>query len=47
MTDLSQLITQDYLDSYARGLNQYVAELRDIVIASREAQVQILGERDE
>jgi hypothetical protein len=40
MSELAQQITQDYLDSYARGLNQYVAELRDIVIASRETQVE-------
>jgi hypothetical protein len=40
MSDLAQQITQDYLDSYARGLNQYVAELRDIVIASRETRVE-------
>jgi hypothetical protein len=34
--DLAQQIAQDYLDAYADGLNQYVAELREIVIASRE-----------
>jgi hypothetical protein len=36
MSEFAQHITQDYLDAYANGLNQYVAELRDIVIASRE-----------
>jgi hypothetical protein len=38
MTELAQHIAQDYLDVYAQGLNQYVSELRDIVIASRETQ---------
>jgi hypothetical protein len=28
--DLAQLITQDYLDSYARGLNSFADDLRDI-----------------
>jgi hypothetical protein len=36
MAGLAQSIAQDYLDAYANGLNQYVAELRTIVIASRE-----------
>lgn len=36
LADLAQQITQDYLDSYAQGLNQYMAELRDIVVASRD-----------
>ncbi len=36
MADLSQQIAQDYLDAYARGLNQYVIELREIVTTSRE-----------
>jgi hypothetical protein len=40
MADLAQQIAQDYLDAYADGLNQYVAELRDIVIASRETQLE-------
>jgi hypothetical protein len=40
MADLAQQITQDYLDAYARGLNQYIAELRDIVLASRETQIE-------
>jgi hypothetical protein len=40
MNALAQQITQDYLDAYADGLNQYVAELRDIVIASRETQLE-------
>ena len=34
--DLAQQITQDYVDAYAHGLNQYVAELREITVASRE-----------
>jgi hypothetical protein len=39
MGHLAQFIAQDYLDSYANGLNQYVLELRDIVLASRETQL--------
>jgi len=39
MGHLAQFIAQDYLDSYADGLNQYVLELRDIVLASRETQL--------
>jgi len=39
MEDCAQQIAQDYLDAYARGLNQYVVQLRDIVIASRETQM--------
>ncbi len=38
LADLAQHITQDYLDAYAQGLNQYVAELREIVVASRDTQ---------
>ena len=34
--DLADLITQDYLDAYADGLNRYVRELSRITIASRE-----------
>jgi len=34
--DLANLITQDYLDAYARGLNEYVQELRQITLSSRE-----------
>lgn len=41
MPDLAQHIAQDYLDAYARGLNQYVAELRDLVIASRETRSEL------
>jgi hypothetical protein len=40
---LAQQIAQDYLDAYAEGLNQYVAELREIVIASRETRLQRTG----
>jgi len=36
MADLAQHIAQDYLDAYALGLNQYMAELREIVVASRD-----------
>lgn len=36
--DLANLITQDYLDAYAEGLNHYVRELSRITIASRETQ---------
>jgi len=34
--DLTQRIAQDYLDSYAQGLNRYVRELSRITLASRE-----------
>lgn len=40
MADQAQQITQDYLDAYAEGLNRYVIQLREIVIASRETYVQ-------
>jgi hypothetical protein len=36
---VAQFIAQDYLDAYADGLNQYVEELRQIVLASRETQL--------
>jgi hypothetical protein len=32
--DLAQLITQDYLDSYAHGLNVFVDDLRDITLTT-------------
>ena len=35
-SDLAQRITPDHVDAYARGLNQYVAELCEITVASRE-----------
>jgi hypothetical protein len=35
-TQLAQQITQDYLDAYTMGLNQYIRELRQITLASRE-----------
>jgi hypothetical protein len=44
MMEFAHQITQDYLNAYARGLNQYVAELRDIVIASRETRTERLEE---
>lgn len=34
--DLANLITQDYLDNYADGLNQFVRDLSRITTASRE-----------
>jgi hypothetical protein len=37
--DLATWITRDYLESYARGLNQYVSELRRITLASRETRI--------
>jgi hypothetical protein len=40
MDELAQQMTQDYLDAYASGLNQYMAELRDIVVASHETEKQ-------
>ena len=36
---LANQITQDYLDSYASGLNQYVTELRRVTVASRETRL--------
>jgi hypothetical protein len=38
--DLARQIAGEYLDAYADGLNQYAAELREIVIASRETMTQ-------
>lgn len=37
--DTAIQIAQDYLDCYAHGLNQFVADLRRIVLASRETTV--------
>jgi hypothetical protein len=34
--DLANLITQDYLDAYAEGLNAYVHDLSRITLANRE-----------
>jgi hypothetical protein len=36
---LANQITQDYLDSYASGLNQFVTELRRVTVASRETRL--------
>ena len=36
MNTLAQRIAQDYLDTYADGLNRYINELRTITVASRE-----------
>jgi hypothetical protein len=49
LADVAQHITQDYLDTYANGLNQYVAELREIVTASRETLMNMpqVGEQTE
>jgi hypothetical protein len=41
MSKLAQRITQDYIDAYAEGLNQYIVELHDIVIASGESMTSI------
>lgn len=38
-TDLARHITQDYLDSYAEGFNQFTRELQRITVASRETQM--------
>ncbi len=37
--ELANRIAQDYLDSYAEGLNQFVTDLRRITIASRETRL--------
>jgi hypothetical protein len=37
--DLAGLMTQDYLDSYGRGLNSYVRDLQRITAASRETRM--------
>jgi len=37
--DMANLITQDYLDSYAEGLNLFVTDLRRITVASRETRL--------
>ncbi len=37
--EVAQLVAQDYVDAYAEGLNRYIAELRQITIASRETMV--------
>lgn len=38
--ELAQHITQDYLESYALGLNHYVDDLRRITLTSRETRIQ-------
>lgn len=43
--DLASLITQDYLDSYTTGLNQYIRELTRITIASRDSMTQPLARK--
>jgi hypothetical protein len=37
--DLANQITQDYLDSFASGLNQFVTDLRRVTVASRETRM--------
>jgi hypothetical protein len=37
--ELANKITQDYLNSYAEGLNQFVTDLRRITVASRETRL--------
>jgi hypothetical protein len=37
--DLAVRIAQDYLDTYAHGLNAYVRDLRRITLASRETRL--------
>jgi hypothetical protein len=43
--DLATLITQDYLDSYADGLNRYIRDLTHITIASRETTTKPIPKR--
>lgn len=38
-SDLAQQITQDYLDAYVIGLNQFIRDLRQITLASRETRM--------
>jgi hypothetical protein len=38
--ELAQRITQDYLESYAIGLNRYIDDLRRITLTSRETRIQ-------
>src|SRR5262249_15534483 len=40
MNPLAQMVAQDYLDTYADGLNRYISELRVITVASRETIMQ-------
>ncbi|HBX68223.1 MAG TPA: hypothetical protein DEH25_02225 [Chloroflexi bacterium] len=37
--DVANMITQDYLNSFAEGLNQFVTDLRRITVASRETRL--------
>lgn len=43
--DLANLITQDYLDNYAEGFNQYVRDLSRITTASRDTAMETAGSR--
>jgi hypothetical protein len=36
LSHIAQLMTQDMLNAYADGFNQFIREIRDITIASRE-----------
>jgi len=38
---IAQKITQDYLDAYTNGLNDYILELMRITLATRETQLEI------
>jgi hypothetical protein len=42
--DLAARIAQDYLDAYARGLNEYIHDLQRITRASRETRSLVLEE---
>ena len=46
-SDLATHIAQDYLDAYARGLNDFIRDLRRIVSASRETRLLKLEWTDE
>ncbi|HXV44852.1 MAG TPA: hypothetical protein VEC96_17445, partial [Anaerolineae bacterium] len=41
--DLASRLTQDYVDTYAKGLNQFVRELRQITQSSRETNLRKMG----
>lgn len=39
LSELAELITQDYLSAYVQGLNAYIKDLRHITVASRETRM--------
>ncbi len=41
--DIANQITQDYLDAFADGLNQFVHDLRRITVTSRETRLAVTG----